>query len=122
MEFISSSRGSQKLCYLGFIYTKQHERPNGTRWTCERRNDCKGAVLTHGIAGAPEVLQDHTHLPTDAKIGVAKARCRMKEIAAAGVGRTAEIYGQVQQTLTVEERQVLPKVKTWKRSICRNLS
>ena len=32
----------------------------------------------------------------DAKVNVVKARNRMKEMAAAGVGQTAEIYGQVQ--------------------------
>lgn len=122
MEFFNSSRNCPKLSYLGFIYTKQHERQNGTRWICERRGECKGAVRTNGIVGEPVILRQHDHLPNHALVGVAKARSDMKMIASTGIGKPSDIFNHVQQNLTVAERRVLPNIETCKRSIRRSLS
>ena len=47
MEFIHSSRGGQKLCLDGYMYTKQVTRKERVRWWCVKRvTNCKGAVST----------------------------------------------------------------------------
>ena len=100
MEIISTSRGGQNVLFEGYIYTKQHQRLNGTRWTCiERMDGCSGAIRTNGIVGNPVLLQEHNHLRSAEKTAVAKARDRMKRIAETGIGKPDAIYNRVQQTL-----------------------
>ena len=49
MEVIRSNKGSLKLCYEGFSYTKQKSSKTTTRWECskKRASTCKGAVTTN---------------------------------------------------------------------------
>ena len=123
MEIIPSNRGGQKLLFEGYMYTKQHERLSGTRWKCvERDGKCPGAVRTNGIVGAPVVLGEHNHLPSEEKINVTKARESMKRIAQNGVGKPDQIYNRVAANLNNTERLVLPDIETCKRSIRRSLS
>ena len=123
MEIISTSRGGQKVLFEGYIYTKQHQRLNGTRWTCiERMDGCSGAIRTNGIVGNPVLLQEHNHLPSAEKTAVAKARDRMKRIAETGIGKPDAIYNRVQQTLSNDERMILPDAETCKRTIRRSLT
>ena len=75
MEVVLSNRGGQKLLYEGYIYTKQHERLNGTRWICVRRTDkCTGAVRTNGVVGVPVILSEHNHLPSEERTSVVKVK------------------------------------------------
>ena len=123
MQFINSKRGSPKLCHLGYIYTKQHERVSGTRWVCEQRlSACKGAVRTNGLAVEPVILVEHNHLANPDRIAVAEARNTMKRVAETGVGKPAPIYSRVQRTLNADQRQLLPSAETCKRTIRRSLT
>jgi len=48
MEIITTSRGGEKLCYGGYMYTKKATKTNRIRWECSQREsaDCKGALTT----------------------------------------------------------------------------
>jgi hypothetical protein len=48
MEFITSNKGSRKLLYEGYAYTKKNENKSSMRWECSQRIglNCKGALTT----------------------------------------------------------------------------
>ena len=48
MEFITSNKGSRKLCYAGYAYTQKNKKKTSIRWECTGRAGqmCKGALIT----------------------------------------------------------------------------
>lgn len=48
MEFITSNKGSRKLCYAGHAYTKKKQSKTTMTWECTQRSakQCKGSLIT----------------------------------------------------------------------------
>ena len=48
MEFITSNKGSRKLCYAGHAYKKKKQSKTTMTWECTQRSakQCKGSLIT----------------------------------------------------------------------------
>ena len=48
MEIIKSSKGGDKICYNGYMYTRKANKANRVRWQCCQKigMQCKGAITT----------------------------------------------------------------------------
>ena len=80
MEIINSNKGGAKICYKGFMYTKQVTRKTKIWWRCVKRSSgqCRGSLTTNLILENPEVIQPHNHAADESQIQLAKIRSWMK--------------------------------------------
>ncbi|XP_064474671.1 uncharacterized protein LOC135388795 [Ornithodoros turicata] len=109
MEILESNKGGDKLCVGGYLYTKHKPVASGTRWRCvRRRTGCKGAVVCSGEGGDDcRVSASHDHPPDSGAVNIAKARCRMKNMAMSSTERPAAIVAQATVCLTAGEKTLL---------------
>ncbi|XP_052253829.1 uncharacterized protein LOC127860080 isoform X2 [Dreissena polymorpha] len=82
MEFIRSQRGTAKLCYEGFTYTKKKETKSTMRWECSQRRseNCKGTATTDNPPTRVITSTDHGHVNDKFYVEALKVR---EEITAA---------------------------------------
>ena len=71
LTFIRGRRGGQQACYVGFIYTFDRDRKNGTYyWQCRERKEytpnCTARLITVGNTDGATVRQnpEHCHPPS----------------------------------------------------------
>ena len=76
MEIIPSNRGGSKLCYQGYMYTKQATRKTNQWWKCVKRSSigCRGNLSTTLQNENPVPGQPHNHAPSDTSIKYSKTR------------------------------------------------
>ena len=103
MEIIESSKGGLKLCYSGYMYTKQWSRGETVRWRCVKRTlSCKGALTTSLQNENPTLLTEHNHDGDESAIEAAKCKSRMKTLAKTTRDKPGQIYAQTAITLEAE--------------------
>lgn len=118
MEIIKSNKGKEKLCYLGYQYTKQIEKNGYTRWRCSLRlQKCKGILKTTTEKGLPRLLVEHNHPPNEALVEVLVCRSAMKTAAKAGREKPSQIFARAVSTLSTAARNNLPSEDTCKRTL-----
>ena len=65
MEFVTTNKGQQKLCYQGYLFIRQKDLANGAvGWECEGRRleRCPGRAKTCEDELISQ-LNEHTHGP-----------------------------------------------------------
>ena len=64
MEFITSNKGSRKLCYAGHAYTKKNQSKTIVRWECTQRSarQCKGALITDLAVSNLMIITNYTYI------------------------------------------------------------
>ena len=116
MEFITSTKGSQKLCYNGYIYIKNKLLTNGnTYWECaERRsgNGCKAKMRLDPTNEIINAANEHTHEPDPERIAVIKVRAGMKRAAKETDSSTNNILTRNLRGLDQEELARFPNIET----------
>ena len=110
MEFIHSSRGGQKLCLDGYMYTKQVTRKERVRWWCVKRvTNCKGAVSTSLQHEDVRIEQRHNHDSNPMEVEAAKAKANLKEQATQGRDPPNMLYTQALTTMPDDARVLMGK-------------
>ncbi len=90
---MKSNKGKEKLCYQGYMYTKQIKRPKTIRWRCVNRTSfCKGTLITNADLKDPVPRNDHNHPPSSSAIATAKCIGEMKKQAAITEDKPSQIY------------------------------
>lgn len=104
MEFVTSNKGSRKLCYEGYSYTKKKDSKTTTRWECSMRkaHDCKGAITTDIQATRVIQVTSHTHEPDSSAIAALKIRSDIKTSAEANRGKPGQILADKLATCSKE--------------------
>lgn len=103
MEIIESSKGGLKLCYSGYMYTKQWSRGETVRWRCVKRTlSCKGALTTSLQNENPTLLTEHNHDGDESAIEAAKCKSRMKTLAKTTRDKPGQIYAQTALTMRTQ--------------------
>jgi len=101
MEIIESNKGGPKLCYSGYMYTKQWSRANTIRWRCVKRTlSCKGALVTSLENENAILVIEHNHDGDESAIKAAKCKSRMKTLAKTTRDKPSQIFAQT--TLAME--------------------
>ncbi|XP_042146110.1 uncharacterized protein LOC121835725 [Ixodes scapularis] len=79
--FVASRRGSPKLCFEGYMYTKHRTNDERTAWRCEKfQEGCRGRAITAGETTT--VTQGHTcHLPSPENVAAARLQDEIKTAA-----------------------------------------
>lgn len=117
LQIIKSNKGKEKLCYLGYQYTKQIEKNGYIRWRCSLRSqNCKGIIKTTQ-KDLPRVLIQHNHPPNEALIEVLVCRSAMKAAANTGREKPSQIFARSVCTLSTAARNNLPSEDICKRTI-----
>ena len=64
MEFITSNKGSKKLCYAGHAYTKKNQSKTTVRWECTQcsARQCKGALITDLAVSNLMIITNYTYI------------------------------------------------------------
>ena len=80
MEIIPSNIGGFKLCYQGYMYTKDATRKTNQWWKCVKRSGtgCRGSLSTTIQNENPVPGQPHNHAPSNTSIKYAKTRNALK--------------------------------------------
>ena len=118
MEIIKSNKGGIKICYEGYMYTKQIEKNASIRWRCaSRTTGCKGTMTTTDSMENPTPLNTHKHVPDENAIKVTKCRLKMKEKAATSRAAPTQIYAEAVQEVDDNVRASLPDETTCKRTM-----
>ena len=80
MEIIPSNRGGSKLCYQGYMYTKQATRKTNQWRKCVKRSSigCRRNLSTTLQNKNPVPGQPHNLAPSDTSIKYSKTRNAMK--------------------------------------------
>ena len=121
MKIIQSTRGGQKLCLQGYMYTKQYCRKESIRWVCVKRNDgCKGSLMTKVDMKDPRESKDHDHPRDRVEIEVTKARQQMKERAEQTREMPMQIHSEIISSINDPDVQSqLPQASTCKKVLQR---
>ena len=83
MDIITTSKGKQKVCLDGFMYTKQITSRNQIRWQCvKRHNQCKGIISTSLDLSQVLNSKPHNHDANLMEVEIAKTKVSMKHLAA----------------------------------------
>ena len=102
MEVIQSNKGGAKICFNGYMYTKQIQRGNKIRWRCVKRaNDCTGILLTTADVEKPSLLKEHNRAPDPTMIEVKKRLNEMKRKAVDTHEKPSQIFAQVAEQVHV---------------------
>ena len=99
MEIINSNKGGAKICYKGFMYTKQVTRKTKIWWKCVKRSSgqCRGSLTTDLILENPEVIQPHNHAADESQIHLAKVRSWMRKQATESIENKTENFDGIIQ-------------------------
>ena len=109
MELIASNKAGIKLCFGGYMYTKQVSKPNHVRWRCVKRTlRCKGSLTTTLEITNPVPVNEHNHLPNATDISVAKTRNNMKEMATSTMTKPNQVYSRAVSGLDNDTLAFLP--------------
>ncbi|KAJ4446817.1 hypothetical protein ANN_13515 [Periplaneta americana] len=73
IRFTKSERGSDKLIYLGYMYTRLRENKNGVVWRCDMRGGCN-ATVTLSEDGSSVVKEPSEHKNHSVDWGRIKAK------------------------------------------------
>lgn len=120
MEFIQSSRGGQKLCLDGYMYTKQVTRKDRVRWRCVKRvTNCKGAISTSLQLEDIRKEQRHNHDGNPMEVEAAKVKANLKEKATQGKDCPKLLYTQALSTIPDYVRELMGKEASIKRFVQR---
>ena len=89
MEIIKTSRGKDKVCLDGQMYTQKLCKNEWVRWECVKRRGegCKGAFTTDSCVlqyANPRSFVAHNHNPDVAAIEVSTLKAKLKERAVVG--------------------------------------
>lgn len=118
MEVIASNKGGMKLCFGGYMYTKQVSKPNHVRWRCVKRTlRCKGSLTTTLEVTNPVPVNEHNHLPDATDISVAKARNSMREMATSTMDKPNQVYSRAVAGLDNDTLAFLPRTDSIKRTL-----
>ncbi len=77
-----------KRCLRGYLYTKHCTNDHLVIWRCKRRI-CRGRIAATPAGLVTEVPSLHYHEASQARVGLAQVRKRMKELAQSSVFATA---------------------------------
>jgi len=96
-----SQKGSDKLWYAGFSYTRHPRKHEGTiRWRCTKRLlRCPGILLTDDLIAHPQQSIEHNHVAETAGAEIDKCYTNMKTRAASSRDKPAVIVAQALQSL-----------------------
>lgn len=120
MEIITTSRGKQKVCLEGFMYTKQITSKNQIRWQCVKRNNhCKGVISTTLDLSQVLNTKPHNHDANPMEVAVAKTKVDMKHLAANTRERPATIVSAKLAELPAAARQLASEEDAMKKMIRR---
>ncbi|XP_060552384.1 uncharacterized protein LOC132713725 [Ruditapes philippinarum] len=120
MEFITSNKGSRKLLYEGYAYTKKNENKSSMRWECSQRIglNCKGALTTDLHVSSVKSETAHSHAPDKFAMQALKVRSEIKASAEANRGKPGQI---VTDKLSLQPTEVIAasSVKSLKQTVRR---
>ena len=113
MEIIS------KLCYQGYMYTKQATRKTNQWWKCVKRSSigCRGNLSTTLQNENPVPGQPHNHAPSDTSIKYSKTRNATKDLATNTRDKPNQIFAQVVSQYDDNVQALLPREENTKRTI-----
>ncbi|XP_040078024.1 FLYWCH-type zinc finger-containing protein 1-like [Ixodes scapularis] len=79
--FVASPRGSPKLCFEGYVYTKRGTTDEKAVWRCEKfQEGCRGRAVT--ADETTTITQGHTcHLPSPENVAAARLQEEIKTVA-----------------------------------------
>ncbi|KAJ4443618.1 hypothetical protein ANN_05292 [Periplaneta americana] len=121
IRFTKSERGSDKLIYLGYLYTRLRENKNGVVWRCDMLGGCN-ATVTLSEDGSSVIKEPSEHKNHSADWGRIKAKeCveNMKERAETSREPTSVIIQNELQRIASEANVNLPKKSSIKKTVRR---
>lgn len=121
MEFITSNKGSRKLCYAGYAYTKKKESKTTVRWECTHRSSkqCKGALTTDCAATEVKSTTEHNHEADLFAIAAMKVKSEIKATVQANRGKPGQIVTDKLATVPKEVASAAGRVDSLKRVVRR---
>ncbi|KAH3692527.1 uncharacterized protein LOC127863374 [Dreissena polymorpha] len=119
MEIIRSKRGSTKVCYEGYAYTKKKENTSTVRWECCKRRShaCTGALTTDFGITQVQIVCPHTHPEDHTEIEAMKVHSQI--MAVADIGAPGQILDVMLAQYPEEIRAALGNTESLKRAIRR---
>jgi len=84
MEIIKSNKGSDKICYQGYMYTLKHAGKQYYTWRCTKKSslNCPAILRTSILKTEPMITTPHNHISEPTHIEVAKVMAKIKVKAA----------------------------------------
>ena len=121
MEVLKTSRGGDKICYEGYMYTKRDTKKTRIRWECTQRKSrpCKGAITTSLTLDDVRVTVAHSHDNDNSSVEAEKLRCNIREKAKASRESTACLLATAIQEAPESVRLRLGNQESVKRNIRR---
>ncbi|KAG0428716.1 hypothetical protein HPB47_024307 [Ixodes persulcatus] len=117
--FVASRRGSPKLCFEGYMYTKHRNNDEKTAWRCEKFEEgCRGRAVTAGETTT--VTQGHTcHLPTPENAAAARLQDKIKTAAKRSHDTRRNVVAACLQGARPATITKLPKLSSQERKVNR---
>ena len=120
MDIITTSKGKQKVCLDGFMYTQQITSRNQIRWQCvKRHNQCKGIISTSLDLSQVLNSKPHNHDANLMEVEVAKTKVSMKHLAANTRERPASLVSTKLAELPAAARPLAGSEEAMKKMIRR---
>ena len=119
LDIIKTSRGGDKLCFDGHMYTRKPVKNDWVIWQCYklRSLSCNEAVTAEKDMTAIRSCRLHNHSADETAVNVAKALFLIKDMATRSFGRPHEILSQVLLESSDAVRTDFGKLDSNKRSI-----
>ena len=120
-KIISTTRGCNKLCVEGFMYTKKHAGKKQITWKCVLRTSqkCPGCIKTDLNMKNPTEGTNHNHPGSVEKVSAVEARQTMKRKAETTLDKPNHILSGVVENLPDEVNAQLQPNETCRRNLWR---
>lgn len=121
---IRSQKGGEKLCFKGYVYTRQTDNrkkvltSTDIRWRCvQRLSKCRGTALTDAEKKTISIVIDHNHISDNASTTFMVALDKMKIRAACSKDKPSVIVADAIKDLPSNVRAEMPSTSVIKRTL-----